>query len=210
MTATWLSFDIEATGPIPGLHSMLSLGIEAFADDDEFTPLGTFEVNIRELDYCVWDSDTHAWWHDAQLTAALDITTSNPKEPRDAMERMMAFLEELPRGPHIWAAYPATFDMPFVRYYAQRFVSKDWTGFYGDPMERIACFDMASYAMQLMQVGYHDVSKKRMPKSWTDYQNPCPHVALNDAKEQGHLLREMLRAGRAGPREGVLHHPAVR
>lgn len=200
--AIWLSFDIEATGPIPGLHSMLSLGIDAWLDvpdrgTERFESLGTFSVNIRELDYCVWDKGTKGWWSSPEQSTAFILTTEHPSEPKVAMERMMEFLESLPHHPHIWAAYPATFDMPFVRYYAQRFVAKQWCGFYGSPLERIACFDMGSLAMHLLACGYHDVSKERMPKSWVDFNNPCRHVALNDAKEQAHLLKAMLRESRA-------------
>jgi hypothetical protein len=198
MKNIWLSFDIEATGPVPGLHSMLSLGISAWIDErteqsDCFGKVGAFSCNIRELDDCGWDRDTHEWWHDPERSAALELTRVLIDSPLEAMERLMDFLEGLPDAHHIWAAYPATFDMPFVRYYAQRFVRDRWVRFYDNPMERIACFDMGSYAMQLLGCDYHEVSKSRMPQSWVDYENPLPHVALNDAEEQARLLFAMLR-----------------
>lgn len=218
--SVWLSFDVEATGPVPGLHSMISLGISAWrscnhSDLDDmghckacghagdlgppfrfrFQSVGSFSVNIRELDYCTWDPDTHKWWHDHMQAAALVVTTEHPSEPREAMEKLMDFLEGLPKDEHIWAAYPATFDMPFVRYYAQRFVRERWVGYYGNPMERIACFDIGSYAMRQLDCDYHDVSKERMPPHWTEHENPLPHVALNDAEEQAHMLMAMLQDG---------------
>ena len=196
----WLSFDIEATGPVPGLHSMLSLGISAWLEDpaipirraERFRNVGTFSCNIRELDDCGWDPDTHAWWNDQARSVALKLTTVIPSGPRDAMEQLISFLKSLPREDHVWAAYPATFDMPFVRYYAQRFVRDEWMRLY-NPMERIACFDIGSYAMRLMDCPYHEVSKSRMPSRWSDYDNPIPHVAIHDAEEQAHLLIAMLR-----------------
>lgn len=208
MKTIWLSFDVEATGPAAGLHSMLSLGVVALLEQDrQFERIGTFSCNLKRLADTVWDPDTLRWWSHPDREEAYRLTTADPTEAAEGMKTFMDFLESLPRWPHIYAAYPATFDMPFVTYYANRFVREWWFDFYrGNPMERIACFDMASYAMELIRCGYHDVSKKRMPEPWTAYHNPLPHVALNDAEEQAHLLMRML----APEISSLLHHPAMR
>lgn len=198
----WLSFDVETTGPIPGLHSMLSLGVSAWLDKggDSFQEVGEFSVNIRPLDYCGWDDDTSKWWDEVDRHGpALVITRTDPQEPFSAMRSLIEWLAELPsNAPHVWAAYPATFDMPFLRYYAQRFAKNEWETMYReDPMQRIACFDIATLASDMLKLPYHRVSRKVMPLNWTKFENPCPHVALNDAKEQAHLLVGMLRDARA-------------
>jgi hypothetical protein len=186
---------------------MLSLGISAWHDEPlryrgdvppsgiRFTRLGSFSCNVLEISGASWDPDTHVWWSDPARAAALKETTKNPLDPWTAMSRLMDFIGILPGVPHVWAAYPATFDMPFVRYYAQRFARERWTTFYQkNPMERIAAFDMGSYAMRILGCGFHEVSKELMPPSWTAFHNPLPHVALNDAEEQAHLLMAMLSA----------------
>lgn len=219
MKTIWLSFDVEATGPVAGLHSMLSLGIVAWAEADPgasaFDCVGTFSRNLQPLPDAGWDPDTRTWWNHPDRAEALAATTLDPQDPVDAMSAMMDFLEALPKGQHVWAAYPATFDMPFITYYANRFVRDWWFDFYrGNPIERIACFDMGSYAMHLLRCGYHDVSKRRMPPAWTDFTNPMPHVAINDATEQSHLLISMLCHGRGHGEPmfvpSLLNHPAMR
>ena len=47
MLETYVSTDIEADGPIPGPHSMLSLGSAAFTADKHL--IGTFTVNLETL-----------------------------------------------------------------------------------------------------------------------------------------------------------------
>ena len=43
----YVSIDIEADGPIPGVHSMLSLGAAAF--DSEENPQSTWSANLEQL-----------------------------------------------------------------------------------------------------------------------------------------------------------------
>ena len=56
----YVSTDIEADGPIPGPHSMLSFGSVAFADDG--AELGTFSRNLITLPGASGAPDTMAWW----------------------------------------------------------------------------------------------------------------------------------------------------
>jgi DNA polymerase III epsilon subunit-like protein len=48
MGEIYVSTDVEADGPIPGPHSMLSVGSAAFTADKQL--VGTFEVNLEWLD----------------------------------------------------------------------------------------------------------------------------------------------------------------
>lgn len=84
MNAVWLSFDVEATGPVAGLHSMLSLGIVAL--DSDLNEIDGFSVNIRELDDCTWDEDTRRWWDDPAQARAWEVTVGPPRaEPYDTL-----------------------------------------------------------------------------------------------------------------------------
>ena len=51
MPEIYVSTDVEADGPIPGPHSMLSVGSAAFTLDKQL--LSTFEVNLETLDGAV-------------------------------------------------------------------------------------------------------------------------------------------------------------
>ena len=56
----YVSTDIEADGPIPGPHSMLSFASAAFTADK--TLLGTFTRNLEPLPDAAPDPKTAAWW----------------------------------------------------------------------------------------------------------------------------------------------------
>src|SRR5690348_12388734 len=59
-TEIYVSTDIEADGPIPGPHSMLSFASAAFQSDK--TLVGTFERNLKTLEGAAPDPKTEAWW----------------------------------------------------------------------------------------------------------------------------------------------------
>lgn len=189
----FLSFDVEATGSAPGLNSMLSIGVVAY-DSDTRMAVDSFEANMRELDGSVWDPQTWTWWTDPERETALSMTTRSQVDPQTAMEDMLGFLERLrlayPEHDHVYVAYPATFDMPFLTYYMLRFCYLRWVQLYGsDVMQRLACLDIGSYVMAATGLRYHEVSRKRMPAEWFEgIENPHPHVAVHDAREQGDLF----------------------
>ena len=56
----YVSVDIEADGPIPGPHSMLSLGAAAFTDQAEL--VATFSSNLECLPSAKGHPDTLDWW----------------------------------------------------------------------------------------------------------------------------------------------------
>jgi hypothetical protein len=62
----YVSTDIEADGPIPGPHSMLSLGSAAYTGEKQL--LSTFSANLETLPGAAPDPKTAAWW--AQSPAA--------------------------------------------------------------------------------------------------------------------------------------------
>jgi hypothetical protein len=56
----YVSTDIEADGPIPGPHSMLSFGSAAFTA--EKTLVGKFTCNLETLPDAQPDPRTAEWW----------------------------------------------------------------------------------------------------------------------------------------------------
>lgn len=200
--AIWLSFDVEATGPCPGIHAMLSIGVVAFVRDPqsrEWRNLGTFTGNFQVPEDLVWDEDTAKWWEQwPEAYSAHRGGHFGPSDPHDVMEGLCAWLEEIRAGepdwkPLTWVAYPAAFDMPFVNYYAHRFAPESWHKLAKDDvMQRVACFDIGSAAAVLLGIAPLDVGKSRMPDHWKAYENKTPHVALADAKEQAAMIKAIL------------------
>ena len=56
----YVSIDIEADGPVPGLNSMLSLGAAAFTGDGAL--VDTFSANLEALPEAHEDPKTMRWW----------------------------------------------------------------------------------------------------------------------------------------------------
>src|ERR1043165_7117323 len=95
---TYFSIDVETDGPIPGPHSMLSLGCVAFDENGE--ELSDYSVNFRPLFGSHPHPDTSAWWE--KHRDAWDAATLNPVAPLYAMRefdywvRLTTWQQEVP------------------------------------------------------------------------------------------------------------------
>lgn len=174
----YVSTDIEADGPIPGPHSMLSFASAAFRIDGEM--VGTFERNLETLEGAVADPETEAWW--ATQPAAWAACRKDLATPKAAMADYVAWLEAL-AGKPVFVGYPASYDFLFVYWYLRRFAGRS-------PFSHSA-LDIKTVAMLRLGCGYRDATKNRMPKRWFGEQ-PHTHVALDDAIGQGVLFCRMM------------------
>src|SRR5689334_3267819 len=85
----YISTDVEADGPIPGPHSMLSLASVAYLPDK--TVLSQFTVNLQELPGATQDARTMEWWKgfpDAWAECRRD-----PQPPAQAMQIYLKWLQ---------------------------------------------------------------------------------------------------------------------
>ncbi|HLY56333.1 MAG TPA: hypothetical protein VKS60_12305 [Stellaceae bacterium] len=176
----YVSTDVEADGPIPGPHSMLSFASAAYLADK--TLIGTFSANLELLAGASGHPDTMAWW--SRNPEAWTACRRDCRPPSEAMRDYFAWLETLPGKP-VLVAYPATYDFMFIYWYLITFVGKS-------PFSHSA-LDMKTLAMAVLGGDYRAATKRNMPRSWFD---PLPHthIALDDAIEQGALFCNMLRA----------------
>ena len=178
MAEIYVSTDVEADGPIPGPHSMLSFGSAAFSADKKL--LGTFSANLETLPDAAGHPSTMAWWQ--SQPAAWAACRENPRDPGEAMKEYVTWLNALPGKP-VFVGYPAAYDFLFVYWYLIRF-----TG--ASPFSHSA-LDIKTYAMALLGKEYRESTKRNMPKGWFDEQ-PHTHVALDDVLGQGMLFCNML------------------
>lgn len=180
MIEIYVSTDIETDGPIPGRHSILSLGSAAYTADKQL--VGTFSANLNTLPGATPDPITTAWW--TTQPEAWAACREHPEAPQLAIPRYVAWLKALPGKP-VFVAYPSAFDFPFVYSYLITFASENPFGY--------SVLDIKTYAMALLRQPYRASGKQAMPAAWFD---PAPHthVALDDAIEQGQLFCNMLRA----------------
>ena len=174
----YVSTDIEADGPIPGPHSMLSFASAAFRGDK--TLVGTFARNLETLPGAAPDPKTAAWW--ATQPEAWAACRAELQAPEHAMAECAAWLRGLPGKP-VFVGYPAAYDFMFVYWYLIKFTGES-------PFSHSA-LDIKTFAMSLLGTGYRASTKQRMPRRWFDAL-PHTHVALDDALGQGALFCNML------------------
>lgn len=179
----YVSTDVEADGPIPGPHSMLSFASVALRADK--TTIGEFSVNLLPLAGAAPHARTMTWW--AGFPEALAKARENQEEPAVAMPRYVKWLRDLP-GRIVFVGQPAGYDFMWVYWYLLRFC--------GDSPFGHSALDVKTYAMAMLKKPYRDCVKGALPEIWRD---PLPHthVALDDAREQGALFCNMLRANGA-------------
>jgi hypothetical protein len=182
MSEIYISTDVETDGPIPGPHSMLSLGSAAYSADKHL--VSTFSANLETLPEASAHPKTAEWW--ATQPQAWAACRKELEAPSAAMARYVTWIRGL-EGKPVFVAYPAGFDFLFVYWYLIRFVGES-------PFSHSA-LDVKSFAMAVLKTDYREATKRNMPKRWFD-NVPHSHVALDDAIEQGALFCNMLKENR--------------
>ena len=185
----YISLDIEADGPCPGVNSMLQLGAVFY--DPEGRQIDELGINIEQIEGGVEDPDTMKWWAEQEVKnpGLWASMRSNLVPPKLAMQRFESKVQRYARdfecAPLI-VAYPAGYDFTWLYWYLCRFLGKSCVGF--------SALDMKTLAMTLIQKRFHDSSKARFPRSWFDPNLKHTHNALEDARGQGYMFFQMKKA----------------
>ncbi len=174
----YVSTDVEADGPIPGPHSMLSFASAAYTADKQL--VGTFTANLETLPGATAHPETKTWWDKNQ--DAWDACRNDLQKPDKAMTDYVEWLKQLPGKP-VFVGYPAAYDFMFVYWYLIKFSGES-------PFSHSA-LDIKTYAMAVLKTEFRETAKRKMPKHWFD-KLPHTHVALDDAIEQGALFCNIL------------------
>jgi hypothetical protein len=178
MPEIYISTDVEADGPIPGPHSMLSFASAAFTSDGK--QVDVFSANLTTLPGASGDTQTMEWWRGQPEAWA--ACRSSPRDPAVVLPEYVAWIKGLPGKP-VFVAYPAAYDFLFVYWYLIRFAGES-------PFSHSA-LDIKTFAMALLGKEYRASTKRNMPCEWfADV--PHTHVALDDAIGQGVLFCNML------------------
>lgn len=205
----YFSVDVEADGPVPGLHSMLSIGIVAL-HPDHVTEESVFYEVLETLPGATQNPETMEWW--SGFPAQFVEARANPVHPhlvmigidcwvRGQVARMEGLLGR--KFKPVFVAYPAVFDFAFYAYYAHRFAGRSVFGF--------SALDMASVAMGMLGGHYNQQGRSVWPDYWVTEQNKvAKHNALGDARQQAEMFREIVtglrvaNAARAAPAKEFL------
>lgn len=185
----YISVDIEADGPCPGVNSMLQL-VAVFYDDSGkiYTE---YKANILEIENAVQNPSTMKWWADQEKKrpGTWDRMMTNRIPGKLAMERFRSHVkqqtDQLNASPLV-VAFPSGFDFTYLYWYCCTFLGTSPVGF--------SALDLKTIAMAIIQCSYHDSAKRRFPQSWFDPLLAHTHDALDDAKEQMHIHLQMKKA----------------
>lgn len=179
----FVSIDIETTGPVPGLYSMISLGAAAFTASSGLYPITTFQANLKQLpeaDDSHRDDETMDWW--ANHMDAWEEARKDPEDIETIMKSFSLWIESL--GPNVVPVYyPSGYDLPFISYYSQRFLGKVFLTH--------RAIDIQTLAWSLLGSPFVKNSRQSAyPKKWL-VTNKHKHRAVDDAIAQGQMFMRM-------------------
>src|SRR5436853_7493817 len=169
MSEIYVSTDVEADGPVPGLHSMLSIGSAAYLADKKL--VATFLANLETLPGDTGHPATMEWWK--TQPEAWEACRENLELPENAMKRYVQWLKQLP-GKHVFVAYPAGFDLTFVYWYLMKFTGES-------PFSHSA-LDIKTFEMDILEKDFRDSNKRNMILSCLEKLLPtykALHVSLH-------------------------------
>lgn len=175
----YVSTDIEADGPIPGPHSMLSLGSAAFTEAGQL--VDSFYMTLETMPGASGHPETMNWWKTQPEAWAAARHNIQPVEL--VMRRYATWLKELPGKP-VFVGYPAGYDFTFVYWYLMKYT--------GSSPYSFSALDIKTLAMAALGLPFRESTKKRMPAKWFP-PNPHTHKAIDDAMEQGLLFINILK-----------------
>jgi len=183
----YISGDIEASGPIPGDYSMLSIGMSVVGHEDdpdmcfyvELKPIPGAKVNPESMKYV------------GGLT--LEYLEEHGLEPAEAMLRLKEWIERVTPPGHVpvFVAWPAHFDWMWLQWYFIHFLGQS-------PFGRGSgrALDVRSFTMGRTGLDYTQASKRTLKRMGIRSRYRHTHNALDDAKGQGDLFGQIYERGR--------------
>ena len=169
----YISIDVEASGPIPGEYSLLSIGACLVGQPDQ-----SFYVELKPL-------------NDNFVEKAMDVTglsleklRLDGEEPDLAMASFATWIKSVAGDNRpVFVAFNATFDWSFTHWYFIKFLGHDPFGISG--------LDIKAYFMGKHHTTWGETVKKNVLKNYPSLTRHS-HQALDDAKEQAEIFSRML------------------
>lgn len=181
---TYISVDVETSGPNPHEYSLLSIGACTFTQ-----PRRTFYVELKPV--------TENALPEAMEISGLALAKLLERglEPEEALKRFEAWLKEAaPDGRPIFVGFNSPFDWMFVADYFHRYRGCNPFGH--------SALDIKSFYMGLKGVSWAETSMSRVSRVYLDGRR-LSHNALEDALVQAELFEKMLDETLSGrPGEG--------
>lgn len=176
----FVSVDVEASGPIPGEYSMLTIG--ACDVDNEGR---TFVCEIKPINR---NADPKA----LEVSGfSLEALERSGLVPEIAMRQFSTWAESLAANDEglVFVGFNAPFDWSFVNYYFHRYLGRNPFGF--------AALDIKAYYMGRTGCAWSETRSSRIAAAVKPARHG-DHQALHDALYQAELFR-LIREGRLPP-----------
>ena len=171
----FISVDVETSGPVPGLYSLLSIGA-CLVENDETA----FECQLKPIS-------------DRADPKALEVTGFSLEqlarkglEPVEAMERFAAWIDRVtpPDSTPVFVGLNAGFDWSFVNYYFHAYLGRNPFGF--------ASLDIKALYMGVIDAPWSRAKSSEMVKILR-IEKTNDHNALHDARFQAELFRSTMK-----------------
>ena len=175
MKETYVSVDVEASGPIPGAYSLLSIGACVVGNTGE-----TFYAEIQPI-------------NDAYVPEAIEVAGKSMEEfalsgqtPESVMKSFRSWLTTVSdEASPVFVGFNAAFDWSFINWYFHTYLGENPFGVGG--------IDIKSFYMGMSGCSWEDTRSSHIPDKFKG-RSPHTHNALDDAKEQAEMFELMLKA----------------
>jgi hypothetical protein len=187
MPTLYISLDVEASGPVPGMFSLLAIGACVVFDDGSEARLldgaeYEFKVLLKPLPGAAIDEEALKF-AGGLVPAELEKTGT---APREAFLLLNEWVERVRKSCNVsrvhFLAHAASFDWLYVRWYYEHLGIPCPFGFAG--------VDIKAYAMGALGVGWEETSKDALGRrAGLEAVDPLRlHDPLYDAHYQGRMF----------------------
>jgi DNA polymerase III epsilon subunit-like protein len=179
---TWISVDVETSGPTPGSGSLLAIGACLVDRPDE-----AIEILLRPDPALPWRDEA-----EAVHGLSRERLERDGLDPAVAMAALAAWLERVvpASGRPVFVAFNAPFDWMFVADYAWRHLGRNPFGISALDIKALYLGRHLDTVGRWAETGRHQV-RARYPVDL-----PHTHDALDDAREQAAICRRIRDAAR--------------
>ncbi|HEY5433880.1 MAG TPA: 3'-5' exonuclease [Candidatus Limnocylindrales bacterium] len=183
-TETWISVDIETSGPTPATGSLIAIGACLVDRPEE-----AIELLLRPDPALPWSDEAETVHH-----LGRDLLRRVGLEPSEALEAFAGWLERaVPAGSRpVFVALNAPFDWMFVADAAWRHLGRNPFGASGLDIKALY---LGRHLDEVER--WRDTSRLRMRERYP-VDLPHTHDALDDAREQAAICRAILAGARGG------------
>lgn len=172
----YVSVDTEASGPIPGEYSLLSIGACIVGNTDK-----SFYAELKPISMSATPSAL------AVTKFKMDTQLEIGLEPIEALRSFEEWIKNRTANDTlrpVMVGFNAPFDWTYINWYFLKYLQRNIFG--------ICPIDIKSYMMGMCKILWGETTKRKMPKIFKS-NLPHTHNALDDAKEQAEIFENLLK-----------------